>query len=44
MALDAKINLDDDSMFRRPALRELRDRAQEGRVGGPRPLSWTSLT
>ena len=29
VALDAKINLDDDSMFRRPALRELRDRAQE---------------
>ena len=29
MALDAKINLDDDAMFRRPALRELRDRAQE---------------
>ena len=29
VALDAKINLDDDSMFRRPALRELRDRTQE---------------
>ena len=29
LALDAKINLDDDAMFRRPALRELRDRAQE---------------
>ena len=29
VALDAKINLDDDAMFRRPALRELRDRAQE---------------
>ena len=29
VALDAKINLDDDAMFRRPSLRELRDRAQE---------------
>ena len=29
MALDAKINLDDDAMFRRPTLRDLRDRAQE---------------
>jgi succinyl-CoA synthetase beta subunit len=29
VALDAKINLDDDAMFRRPTLRDLRDRAQE---------------
>ncbi len=29
VALDAKISVDDDAMFRRPALRELRDRAQE---------------
>ena len=29
VALDAKINLDDDAMFRRPSLRALRDRAQE---------------
>ncbi len=29
VALDAKITLDDDAMFRRPSLRELRDRAQE---------------
>ena len=29
VALDAKISLDDDAMFRRPALRELRDTAQE---------------
>ena len=29
VALDAKISLDDDAMFRRPVLRELRDRAQE---------------
>ncbi len=29
VALDAKISLDDDAMFRRPVLRELRDKAQE---------------
>ena len=29
VALDAKISLDDDAMFRRPVLRDLRDRAQE---------------
>jgi succinyl-CoA synthetase beta subunit len=29
VALDAKITLDDDAMFRRSALRELRDRTQE---------------
>ena len=29
VALDAKITLDDDAMFRRSSLRELRDRAQE---------------
>ncbi len=29
VALDAKMSLDDDAMYRRPALRELRDRAQE---------------
>ena len=29
VALDAKINVDDDAMFRRPVLRDLRDRAQE---------------
>ena len=29
IALDAKINLEDDSLFRQPALAELRDRSQE---------------
>ena len=29
MALDAKISLDDDALFRHPALRELRDQTQE---------------
>ena len=29
VALDAKITVDDDALFRRPNLRELRDRAQE---------------
>ena len=36
MALDAKMDVEDDALFRHPDLQELRDRAQEDALEAPR--------